>query len=320
MKNEDFVNEDFETSSPDQQDEVDEVNDASNSGGLESSDESTLNGNSASPILDDTNPNFIVDNKCDMKSHIVKSGRSLLTLRNAFDQFTTWLKKVPNDVTSISDRRIQERITSTTRQMMLDRGNIILNETKKEHCQENEEQKFCDVHNNVKVALSSSGFVDNLVCCTKHDPMCLTICILSFKSKFGIVESRTLHSACNEIVAQNDSIKLHKLVLITKNKISHQSIKLVSSVFLGGVQTFMNGFMMFPYPYHQDVPQQTKISEPEKLALFNANIKELQKLPKMCLQDPIAKYFDWKPGDVIKCTRRIGGTTGTHVTYRVVVE
>jgi DNA-directed RNA polymerase I, II, and III subunit RPABC1 len=61
-----------------------------------------------------------------------------------------------------------------------------------------------------------------------------------------------------------------------------------------------------------------KHSLADKKAVMNMHKVSESQIPKMHLRDPIARYYDFKLGDVIRIDRP-SDTTGVYTTYRIIV-
>ena len=71
---------------------------------------------------------------------------------------------------------------------------------------------------------------------------------------------------------------------------------------------------------HFIVPKHEKISIEDVHTLKKTlRIKDIYKLPALMIYDPVARYFNFKQGDVIKITRN-SKSTGIHVSYRACIE
>jgi DNA-directed RNA polymerase subunit H len=71
---------------------------------------------------------------------------------------------------------------------------------------------------------------------------------------------------------------------------------------------------------HNYNPTFELLSEDEASKLLNdLNIKSSLELPKMAVNDPIAKLFKAKPNDIFKITRK-SYTAGESIFYRVIID
>jgi len=71
---------------------------------------------------------------------------------------------------------------------------------------------------------------------------------------------------------------------------------------------------------HNYNPKFELLGENEVSKLFNdLNIKSSLELPKMTVNDPIAKLFKAKPNDILKITRK-SYTAGESIFYRVIID
>lgn len=68
---------------------------------------------------------------------------------------------------------------------------------------------------------------------------------------------------------------------------------------------------------HELVPSHAILSESEIKKLFKNLDFEIEQLPKIKVDDPVAKTIDAKKGDILEITRD-SPTAGTFVTYRLV--
>lgn len=70
---------------------------------------------------------------------------------------------------------------------------------------------------------------------------------------------------------------------------------------------------------HTLIPKHEKISEDEKLKLFEKYNITFKELPKIIKNDPAIRHFDVKVGDVIRITRK-SPTAGRAIFYRGVSD
>lgn len=75
--------------------------------------------------------------------------------------------------------------------------------------------------------------------------------------------------------------------------------------------------LAYNYTEHVLVPKQTTVVAPSVLTAMKINP---DKLPKMSSKDPIAVYFGWKTGTVVRSRRVLGGAMEPHDYYREICE
>lgn len=84
------------------------------------------------------------------------------------------------------------------------------------------------------------------------------------------------------------------------------------------MEDFLESEMLINITEHELVPQHTLLTVEEKEELFSRyKLKESQ-LMKMLTTDPVARYYGYKRGQIIKIVRK-SDTAGRYVTYRLVV-
>ena len=75
---------------------------------------------------------------------------------------------------------------------------------------------------------------------------------------------------------------------------------------------------MINITHHQYVPLHERVAEdmkPEIIKKFN--LSNIRQLPLIDRNDPVSRYYDFKPGDVCKITRK-NKVSGISVVYRLV--
>lgn len=84
------------------------------------------------------------------------------------------------------------------------------------------------------------------------------------------------------------------------------------------MEVFLDTYLMFDITEHELVPKHELLTDDEKNeVLVKHGIKPLQ-LPVLRAQDPISRFYDFKPNSVVKITR-LSETGGYSINYRVVV-
>jgi len=70
--------------------------------------------------------------------------------------------------------------------------------------------------------------------------------------------------------------------------------------------------------HHQLVPKHSVLQDSEKAELLKRYRAKESQLPKIQVEDPVAKYFGVRKGQVMKIVRP-SETAGRYVTYRLAV-
>ena len=81
-------------------------------------------------------------------------------------------------------------------------------------------------------------------------------------------------------------------------------------------EIFIMEELMVNITHHMLVPKHSVISAAEKAELLKRYRAKENQLPKIQCEDPVAKYFGVKRGDVMKIIRP-SETAGRYVTYRL---
>lgn len=134
--------------------------------------------------------------------------------------------------------------------------------------------------------------------------------------------------SCNEATAYISFVKLGKdkimkfikqlevdninhTILITMDELTTQAKKIISDN--GTVEVFLISNVMYNILDHVLQPKFRIISPTETKNLLEMLQCSLVELPKLSINDPVSKFFNAKPRDVFKITRR------ENIYYRVVV-
>uniref|UniRef100_A0A6G1S414 DNA-directed RNA polymerases I, II, and III subunit RPABC1 n=1 Tax=Aceria tosichella TaxID=561515 RepID=A0A6G1S414_9ACAR len=120
-------------------------------------------------------------------------------------------------------------------------------------------------------------------------------------------------------VSKMESEKVQRAIVIVRQGLTpsaRQAIKEVGPTYM--MEEFLESEMLINITEHELVPQHTLLTVEEKQELFSRyKLKEAQ-LMKMLAGDPVARYYGFKRGQVIKIVRK-SDTAGRYVTHRLVV-
>ena len=106
-------------------------------------------------------------------------------------------------------------------------------------------------------------------------------------------------------------------ILITIGSVTAAALRAFDPLHERGItaEHFKEEDLLVNITRHELVPKHILLSEEEKLVLLDRyRLKETQ-LPRMQAQDPVAKYFGLKKGQVVKIIRK-SETAGRYASYR----
>lgn len=95
-----------------------------------------------------------------------------------------------------------------------------------------------------------------------------------------------------------------------------QAMKELAPTFI--LEDFLQSEMLINITEHELVPQHVLLTAEEKEELFTRYKLKENQLMKMLATDPVARYYGYKRGQVIKIIRK-SDTAGRYVTHRLVV-
>jgi len=108
------------------------------------------------------------------------------------------------------------------------------------------------------------------------------------------------------------------IIVVLANLTPQAKQKLIELNIKKPIQCFNINELMINVTEHADVPKHILIDEKEKKSLLEKyRIKESQ-LPKILINDPVAKFYGLRKGDVVKIIRN-SENAGKYVTYRVTI-
>ncbi|XLT27677.1 hypothetical protein HN873_058969 [Arachis hypogaea] len=148
--------------------------------------------------------------------------------------------------------------------------------------------------------------------CKKDNPSEQIYVFFPSKRKVGVGEIKAYTKRMH-------SQKVFNAILVCQEKITEfaeRSITEISSQFHWDV--FQENELLFNVTEHHLVPVHQVLTDAEKNALLEKYTVEGIQLPKIQVDDPVARYYGLKPGQVVKIIKP-SETAGRYVTYRYVV-
>ncbi|CAL3969839.1 hypothetical protein PZA11_007593 [Diplocarpon coronariae] len=128
----------------------------------------------------------------------------------------------------------------------------------------------------------------------------------------GIKQMRTFAQHCS----QNN---FATGILVTSVNITPAALKIIPAVAAETrIECFMDADLLVNITHHELVPKHVMLSKAEKAALLaRYRLKDTQ-LPRIQLNDPVAKYYGLRRGQVVKIIRK-SETAGRYASYRLCV-
>lgn len=117
-----------------------------------------------------------------------------------------------------------------------------------------------------------------------------------------------------------DEDKITDIVLIFKEKINSFNPKNIEEFNNINLQTFLIKELLFNISKHELVPKHELIRDPVEIVRLvdHFNLKSKLQFPIILKSDPMAKYLNIQPGELVKVTR-VSPSAGESILYRCCV-
>lgn len=211
------------------------------------------------------------------------------------------------ELTENADVTKMWRIRRTVCQMLIDRGYVVAHNFKNETRSDFEElwKKACDE------GAGRERFV--ILCPHKDNPEKKILVFFPDENKrVGVKPIRVLA----EKMTEN---KINHAILVVRQQLTPFAKSAIGETMAKmRIEVFHENELVINITNHELVPQHQPLSDQEKKYLLERyQLKESQ-LPRLQVNDAIARYFGLEKGNVVKIIRP-SETAGRYVTYRFVV-
>jgi len=192
-------------------------------------------------------------------------------------------------------------IRRTLVQMMIDRGYLV-SQSLKDETVEDFKGKFSSEDSREKLLLL---FRKN------DDPTDQIFIFFPEDQKVGV---KPIRSYCEKMREQ----QVQKAIIVVQQGMSSfakQALAEMAPKFR--LEQFTETELLVNITEHSLVPKHTRLSKEEKKALLDKYKMKESQLPRIQIQDPVARYYGLERGEVVKIIRK-SETAGQYVTYRLV--
>ncbi|XP_033254763.1 DNA-directed RNA polymerases I, II, and III subunit RPABC1-like [Drosophila miranda] len=111
---------------------------------------------------------------------------------------------------------------------------------------------------------------------------------------------------------------IHRAIVVVRDCLTPpamQSVRAMAPMYI--VEQFLESELTINVTKHELVPQHFVMSEVEKKQLFRRFRLKESHLMRLLSNDPVARYYGLKPGQVVKIVRT-SATAGEYISYRIV--
>lgn len=156
----------------------------------------------------------------------------------------------------------------------------------------------------------------NDIYCDKHQNLEKKIYIKFINS--NKIKPNNIREFITNITTDYLSNDEDELIIILKTKPNNSILKIEKEKDYKHSEILWLGILQFNITKHNLVPKHSEVNKEELEKLLNAyNIPNIYHLPLISKDDVIVKYYNFKPGTVLKI-ERISQTSAIHRFYRIV--
>ncbi|KAF2069434.1 hypothetical protein CYY_009246 [Polysphondylium violaceum] len=193
------------------------------------------------------------------------------------------------------------QVRKTVLQMLSDRGYLVANSEL-----EQTKEDFKKVH--------AAGLKDNMRYLKKDDPSKQIYVFFPTEPKVGV-------QPIKKYVSDMRDHEVDKGIIVVKQNITpfaKQALANFSQAKNITLEQFNEAELLVNITHHQLVPKHVLLLKEEKFELLSRYKMKESQLPRIQINDPVARYYGLQRGDVVKIVRP-SETAGRYITYRLVV-
>lgn len=196
--------------------------------------------------------------------------------------------------------------------LIINTNDIVINKNKKIHtaiktlCRILIERKY--------TTKSLDELVTKVTPSINDDEMLFTIDDKSYGIKFINVNWNSINKDPSIANFLNKNVDAHKFIIV--NKLSPKAMKQI--IEFKNTEIFTLDELLIVIIDHNIVPQHILLTEDEKNKYFSVFNHHPRDMKKMLLNDPVARFYGAKVGDLFKIIRS-SITSGKEIDYRIVI-
>tara|TARA_B100000575_G_scaffold292631_1_gene301573 strand:+ start:3498 stop:4118 length:621 start_codon:yes stop_codon:yes gene_type:complete len=133
------------------------------------------------------------------------------------------------------------------------------------------------------------------------------------------IKPSSIKEVFEEIQSKISKDKHLELTIILKTEPNNSILKLQRDKSFGDIQIMWCKKLQFNITKHELVPKHTKLSDQESKEIFERySIKNPYQLPLLLKDDVVSKYYNFKPGNIIKIENTNTSQNSKYLFYRCV--
>lgn len=184
----------------------------------------------------------------------------------------------------------------TVHEMLHDRGFVV----RPEYHINQDEKHQPQIQNSLAVVADKQG--------NAKDARDTIYVFFAFEPKLGVKETR-------EFIERMNTDRVNQAILVCVQPPSHKSKEELEQ---NNVEIFKAFDLYKNKTRHALVPKHEALTPEEVAALCQKHNVTVEKLPSYDRNDPIVRYYGWKPGTVVRIYRQYGAQREPEIYYRVV--
>lgn len=154
---------------------------------------------------------------------------------------------------------------------------------------------------------------------TTQEPVLIFFLFMSHKKKGELeylLTTKITNEIANFVISSMESNGINHAIVVYEGQFSSIAEKTLRSTSERRIECFRRLSLMFNVTKHEWVPPHVRLTPKEKKNILGGRNLKDENLPIILRSDPVARWYGYKRGDLIKITR-LSETGGSYVNYRI---